>query len=223
MSDENQKKDVHLGMFDRPQGRRVYAGDWAAGVLSVVWIIICVLVYYFAGQPNAGFTFSALNFVVTVLAVLLPIALIWVAAVAARSVTVVREESIRMQAAMDTLRKNFVDLSQSSRMQVKPAEPAAQVQIQPVAPPQSEQAPTQDDQSVHRDIRECEMPVRLLRAVAVIVHAIPRHVDHPPAACRAAFQQRRRIAQCRADGGGKIIMAAFFFGVRSSWSTHRYR
>lgn len=122
MSDEDPKKGVSLGMFNRPSQVTVTPGDIVAAALSVIWVVVCAIFYLFARQPGATITFDTLNFVVTVLAVLLPVALIWVAAVAARSVSVVREESRRLQEAMDGLRQNYVELAQTKRLQVTPAE-----------------------------------------------------------------------------------------------------
>ena len=125
MSDENPKKDMHLGMFDRPRRDPVMPGDVLAAALSVLWVIVCGVFFFLGRRPDSLISFDTMNFVITVLAVVLPIALIWVAAVAARSVSVVREESMRLQAAMDVLRQNYVELTQTKRLQISqpPAKP----------------------------------------------------------------------------------------------------
>ena len=114
---------VNLGMFNRPRRPVLTAADVIAIALSVVWILLCGLFFLFAGQSD-GSALDRVTAVVAVLALLLPIALIWVAAMAARSATIVRNESLRMQAALDAIRQSQVTQRQTERLQVRPAQPA---------------------------------------------------------------------------------------------------
>jgi hypothetical protein len=54
-----------------------------------------------------------LRFLVTMLAVFMPVGMIWVAATAARSSRVMREESQRLQAAIDAIRQAYIAQAQS--------------------------------------------------------------------------------------------------------------
>ena len=51
---------------------------------------------------------DSLRFIMTLLAIFLPVAMIWVAALAVRSSRIVREESRRLQAAIDAMRQTYV-------------------------------------------------------------------------------------------------------------------
>jgi len=53
----------------------------------------------------------------TLLAVFMPVAMIWVAATAARSSRVMREESARLQAAIDAMRRTYVNQAQGQAQQ----------------------------------------------------------------------------------------------------------
>ena len=59
-------------------------------------------------SDGGGSGFDTVAFVMTLLAVFLPVAVIWVAAIAMRSARIVREESRRLQAAVDAMRQTYV-------------------------------------------------------------------------------------------------------------------
>lgn len=134
MNDDKRKSGANLGIYDRPPGPRLMAGDVIAAALSVIWVLICGGVFLASRQPGATVSFDTLTFVVTALAILLPIALIWVATLAARSVAMVREESLRLQAAVDQLRHGYHELEQARKMQVTPAASAARRTQPPPVP-----------------------------------------------------------------------------------------
>ena len=80
----------------------------AAMVLSLLWLAfsaVFFLVLDGAGDSEAGGPF---RFIMTMLAVFMPVAMIWVAAMAARTTRVMREESGRLQSAIDAIRKAYV-------------------------------------------------------------------------------------------------------------------
>lgn len=86
----------------------------AALVFTLVWL---GLVGWFfltlpAGQPRPTAA-APLALVTTILGVFLPVALVWVAASAARTAQIMRTESARLRAAMDTLRDTNVALRHS--------------------------------------------------------------------------------------------------------------
>ncbi len=87
---------------DRPT-RGLTGTDIAAIVLSLLWLtgsLIFVLVL-----PRSGGAVDSLRFVMTLLAIFLPVAMIWVGATAARTSRVLREESARLQTAIDAIRQ----------------------------------------------------------------------------------------------------------------------
>ena len=77
--------------------------------LSVLWLLASALFFLVMGTGPIGG--GAFGFVMTVLAIFLPVAMIWVAAMSARTTRVMREESRRLQAAIDAIRKTYVSQS----------------------------------------------------------------------------------------------------------------
>ena len=78
-------------------------------VLSVLWMAAVGLFFLILppqNDPNGPF--DSLRFVLVLMAIFLPVAMIWVAAVASRSARTMREESRRLQAAMDGMRETYV-------------------------------------------------------------------------------------------------------------------
>ena len=88
---------------------RVGSTEMIGLILSVLWLG-GVAVFFFSAlsaEEEAG-SGTAVQMFMVILAVFLPIALIWVGVIAARSSRVMREESLRLQTAIDTIRHAFV-------------------------------------------------------------------------------------------------------------------
>ena len=85
-----------------PEGRhRLTAAEIIGVVLSIVWVAGVSLFFVFGDvslTPD-----NRLSFVVTLIAIFMPVAMIWIGAAAARSNRIMREESARLQAAIDRL------------------------------------------------------------------------------------------------------------------------
>lgn len=88
-----------------------------AAALSLFWLVMASV--FFLVLPSSG-EFDSLKFVMVLLAVFLPVALIWVAAAAARSIRVMREESHRLQAAIDGMRQTYIKQQQSGMPIARP-------------------------------------------------------------------------------------------------------
>ena len=80
----------------------------AALALSVVWLVLAALVFAVFGFGGAD---GALGFLVIALVIFLPVAMIWVAATAARTARIMREESARLHSAIDAIRQAYVKQS----------------------------------------------------------------------------------------------------------------
>ena len=78
----------------------------AALVLSLVWLGGAGLFFLVMGRGDTEF--DSLRFIVTLFAVFMPVAMIWVATAAARSSRIMREESERLQAAIDAMRRSYL-------------------------------------------------------------------------------------------------------------------
>ena len=83
--------------------------DLIAIVLSLLWLGVAGYVFLRApASEPADQRVDSLRFIMTLLAIFLPVAMIWVAALAVRSSRIVREESRRLQAAIDAMRQTYV-------------------------------------------------------------------------------------------------------------------
>ncbi|MGR3617601.1 MAG: hypothetical protein ACU0BB_16385 [Paracoccaceae bacterium] len=107
-----------IGIYERPQKRSVTGIEIAAIILSLIWLGAAVL---FMTMAPEGTEFRGLEFLLTMLVVFLPVAMIWVAAAAARSTQVIREESLRLQAAIDAIRHAYVKQQQNASVSQEPS------------------------------------------------------------------------------------------------------
>ncbi len=115
MVDESEKTAAPSGLYQPPRKSEVTAIEVIALVLSLIWLLATV-VFFLILQPNA--TANSLQFMMTMLAIFLPVAMIWVAAMAARSSRVMREEGQRLNAAVEALRQSY--LTQNTGGSVEP-------------------------------------------------------------------------------------------------------
>lgn len=116
MKDDTDSQSTPLGIYDKPSGPKVTSIELIAVGLSFVWLVGSV-VFFLVLEHNPVDGASGLQFLMTLLAVFMPVAMIWVAATAARSSRVMREESARLQAAIDAMRRTYVNQAQGVQAQ----------------------------------------------------------------------------------------------------------
>lgn len=81
----------------------------AALIISVLWMAGVGLFFLMVPpRTNPDVPFDSLRIVLILMALFLPVAMIWVAAAASRSARVMREESQRLQLAVDGLRETYL-------------------------------------------------------------------------------------------------------------------
>lgn len=106
---EPDPKPRDLGLLARQNGTsQVTAPEWAAAGLSLVWVL-AVAAYFFTGSMESG----VLGFVLVILAVFLPLALIWAVVTTLRSVRSLRAEAARLQATVEAMRAAYVSNQQA--------------------------------------------------------------------------------------------------------------
>lgn len=106
---EPHPKPRDLGLLARQNGTsQVTAPEWAAAGLSLVWVL-AVAAYFFTGSMESG----VLGFVLVILAVFLPLALIWAVVTTLRSVRSLRAEAARLQATVEAMRAAYVSNQQA--------------------------------------------------------------------------------------------------------------
>jgi hypothetical protein len=111
MADKQQSRSTPVGLYERPSGGGITGIEIAALALSLLWLIGSSVAFFVMDLPQAEGA-GGLRFMMTMLVVFLPVAMIWVGATAARSSRVMREESARLQAAIDAIRKTYLAQAQ---------------------------------------------------------------------------------------------------------------
>ncbi len=110
-----------LGIYDKARSDGITGIEIAAVALSAVWLIGCLVFFIFLPSAPAPEGQGGLQFLMTMLAVFMPVAMIWVAATAARASRVMREESQRLQAAIDAIRQAYIAQQQSGVLRSEPS------------------------------------------------------------------------------------------------------
>jgi hypothetical protein len=110
---------LDLGLYARAEaGPRITIIEAVAIALSVLWILAVIVIG--PGGGDADTPPSGLSRLLSFLTVIVPLALIWVAAMAARTARALREEAARLQASIDAMRAAYVEQQQRSSFEMKP-------------------------------------------------------------------------------------------------------
>lgn len=135
MSNDSNSTDstsTPLGIYDRPQVAKVTGIEIFAVGLSFVWLTGAA-VFFLVLAPDVAADVDSLRFLMTLLAIFMPVAMIWVAATAARSARVMREESARLQTAIDAMRRTYVIQAQGAAQAQQAAEPSVARKLDEIA------------------------------------------------------------------------------------------
>lgn len=110
-------RSTPFGVYSRPNDSGISNIELIAAALSAVWLLgsaIFFLMLPSDQQPDTGG--AGLRFLMTMLAIFMPVGMIWVAATAARASRVMREESKRLQAAIDAIRQAYIAQQQGQNL-----------------------------------------------------------------------------------------------------------
>lgn len=122
MPEENQSSSVHLGVFGRGSDRRsMTSADIIAIILSMIWLLAAAVFFAVARMGGADLSFDPMTFLMTFLAIAMPIALIWIGATTVKSARIVREESARLQATVDAMRQAYIQQQQTAKLEIRPS------------------------------------------------------------------------------------------------------
>ncbi|SNS08039.1 hypothetical protein [Antarctobacter heliothermus] len=127
MSDPKDARPTLPGLYARSEADGVTGIEIAAMAVSVIWVGLSG--WYFLSVPTAQS--GALRFLLGVMVIVMPVAMIWVAALAIRAARVMRTESARLQAAIDAIRQAYVAQAQSGKGQ--PPHPALLKRLDDIA------------------------------------------------------------------------------------------
>ncbi|MCC0080487.1 MAG: hypothetical protein H6899_11165 [Rhodobacter sp.] len=108
---------------DQPQspdpGRKRIPGEVLAFVLSLIWLVLLAVAFRVLGQQGMQLS-DTLGLVVVALAVFLPVALIWLAVLVLRAAREMRDESARLQASVEGMRRGWIRDQQAAGLALKP-------------------------------------------------------------------------------------------------------
>lgn len=121
----SKQPDTHptpLGIYDKSRKESITGIEVIAIALSLLWLL-GTAVFFLVLAPSGIFNGAggALQFVMVLLAIFMPVAMIWVAATAARASKVMREESQRLQSSIDAIRQTYVAQSQGKHTTPEPS------------------------------------------------------------------------------------------------------
>ncbi|MCV2892936.1 hypothetical protein [Lentibacter sp. XHP0401] len=123
MSEPNETRPTPLGIYDRQAAEKITAIEIIALSLSAVWLFGAAIFFLLlpSDAPADETASGSLRFMMTMMAVFMPVGMIWVAATAARSSKIMREESQRLQSAIDAIRHAYIVQSQSGKISAEPS------------------------------------------------------------------------------------------------------
>ena len=98
-----------------------------AGGVSLVWLVLVGGFFLFAGTGDGSG--GALGAIMTLVAIFMPIALIWIAAITLRTARAMRAEAQRLQATVDAMRHAYINQAQSAGM----ARPSMERRLEEIA------------------------------------------------------------------------------------------
>ncbi len=114
-------RPMSLGVFDKPaNGLSITPVELIAGGLSLIWLGGIAIAFFMFDLGKATTTDQPFGFVIMLLAIFMPIALIWVTAAVARTARVMREEANRLQAAITAMRYAYIEQAQGGIGGLKP-------------------------------------------------------------------------------------------------------
>lgn len=101
---------VGFGLYARSSAEpAIGPAEIIAGVVSLIWLALVGGFFLFAGGDGAA---GPLGSVMVLVAIFLPVALIWIAAVTLRTARTMKDEAERLQAAIDAMRQAYVSQAQ---------------------------------------------------------------------------------------------------------------
>lgn len=104
---------------DRPRSwDELTGGELVALVLAILWVAGMGGYLVFGPAPGGA---SSPGVLVAVLVIFMPVAMLWVGVISARSTRVMREESLRLQAAVEALRQTYISDRQSTKTAAEPS------------------------------------------------------------------------------------------------------
>jgi hypothetical protein len=119
--DAQKATPLDLGIYNRRvSASGLSPAETIALVLTVIWLVVVTVSFFVMGRGGQG-GIDPLRTVMLLFAIFMPVALFWVAALAMNSARVMREESARLQTAIDAMRQTYVAQTQTAHMRPSPS------------------------------------------------------------------------------------------------------
>lgn len=114
MAETDSQTGIDRGLYPEQRSRAPgpSMAEGIAAALTLLWLVAVALFFLFVDSAAGGF--DALRFLIVLFAVFMPVAMIWLGALAARVSRTTRDEADRLYAAIDGLRR---DLNAQRKMQ----------------------------------------------------------------------------------------------------------
>ncbi len=120
MGEDGRKDTIGMGVFGRPSRfSGLTAAEMIALVLSALWLVCVTIFFFVSGTRGTGA--DPMRGLTVIFAVFMPIALIWIATMAASSAREMRAEARRLEAALEAMRNAYVAERQAANTAVKPS------------------------------------------------------------------------------------------------------
>jgi len=131
----------------RPRSGGLSAADVIAILLTVIWVLMVGAFFLFTDSTVTGS--GAVALALTLVAIILPVALIWVAAITARTARTLRDEAARLQAALDSMRQAYVAQAQAHTAVIRQPPARAAVPLEEAPAPAAPAGPAPASVTFH--------------------------------------------------------------------------
>lgn len=109
------------GELDRPAAwDELTGGEVIALVVAILWVVGIGALFLFGPTDNGSGLPASPGFLVALLTVFMPVAMLWLGVISARSNRLLRAESRRLHAAIDGLRQSYISERQSTAANGEP-------------------------------------------------------------------------------------------------------
>jgi hypothetical protein len=166
-----ERAEIHADFGTAPRPTRetgLTAADIIAFALSLLWLAVFGGLFLFSADPAAG----AMQTAMVLIAIVLPVALIWLAALTVRSTRSMRDEAQRLQVLLDSMRQAYLIQAQTGATR-----PSVEKRLEEIA---AATRSTEQAVAMFASVRD---------AGATLTSADRRTVHLPPSAPVAATEQ----------------------------------
>ncbi|MCA0044319.1 hypothetical protein [Celeribacter litoreus] len=107
MAVQETPRKVELGVYQRPdQEPKITMTEVIAALLSLLWLALSAGFFMIVGKGSNDF--DSIRFVMMLIAIFMPVSMIWVGALAVRAARTMREESYRLHTAISAMRQSYL-------------------------------------------------------------------------------------------------------------------